>query len=277
MLFDSSKVRWADPEESVGRPCELKFKTTHCWEVTGPALDIFNKLAPAIGKLLEDNQELLEQGEPKPRVVSFNMWMKGSKPSSAQPVIVFSSKSPRQRRYARSLLKDSGLLQEYPGIMIKALDKMPAVLQARPPRPAPPLIADNSLDVYMTDRSSELFGAQISFGDSKIATALGIVIVNGEQRILVPQHPRFTYHDEDSENLPTKDQLLEFDEDSEDDEDGLFEITSAGKSACPSNSGLRAIVRSVMRWRSNKPTEVIEDGDNLAILPYFASIFTNIP
>lgn len=231
MLFESAKERWVDPQKSIGRPCELKFKGTRCWEVTGPALEVFNKLSPAIDKLLADNQELLEQGEPKPRVVSFNMWMEGNRPCSAQPVIVFSSKSRRQRSYAKVLLKECGLLKEYPGISIKALDKMPAVHQARTLPPAPLPVADNSFDVFMTDRSSELFGAQIMFGNSKIATALGFVSLNKEQRILIPQHPHFAYYDEDTTTIPTKDHLLEFDEDSDSDDDDLVEITSAGKSS----------------------------------------------
>ena len=82
----------------------------------------------------------------------------------------------------------------------------------------------------MTDRSSELFGAQIMFGDSKIATALGIVTLNREQRILVPQHPFFAYYDEDTNTLPTKDHLFEFDDDSDAADDNFVEITSAGKS-----------------------------------------------
>ncbi|KAL8824110.1 MAG: hypothetical protein Q9191_005290 [Dirinaria sp. TL-2023a] len=227
MLFNTRKESWSDPEQSVGRPCELKFKGTECWEVVGPALDVFNKVAPAIGKLLADNQELLEQGEPKPRVTSFNMWMVGSRPSSAQPVIVFSSKSRRQRIYAKTLLEQSGLLKEYPGVSIKTLDKMPAVHQAAALAPDFSRVGQSGLDVFMTDPSSEPFGAQISFGDSKIATMMGLVMLNGKRHALIPQHPRFDYHDEDVETLPTKDELLEFDEDSDvDDDDHLAEITS---------------------------------------------------
>ena len=235
MLFNTKKAIWSDPEKSVGRPCELKFKGTECWEVIGTALDVFNKVAPDIEKLLVDNQELLEQGEAKPRVVAFHMWMVGSKPSSAQPVIVFSSKSRRQRLYAKTLLEQSGLLKAYSGISIKTLDKMPAVHQAAVKHLDFPLRSQSGLDVFMTDLSSEPFGAQISFGDSKIATMLGLVTLNGKRHALIPQHPRFDYHDDDLETLPTKDHLLEFDEDSDADDYDLVEITSAA-SVTPSPS-----------------------------------------
>ncbi|KAL8721480.1 MAG: hypothetical protein Q9181_007694 [Wetmoreana brouardii] len=239
MFFDSKKPSWSDPEKSTGRPCNLKFRGTECWEVTGPALDVFNKVAPAIAKLLADNQELLEQGEAKPRVVMFNMWMEGSKPSSSQPVVVFSSKSRRQRSYAKALLKQSGILAEYPGISIKALDKMPAVHQAKALDANRDPTTQSELDVFMTDPLAEPFGAQISFGDSKIATMLGIVMLNGKPHALIPQHPRFDYNDEDLDTPPLKDHLLEFDEDSETGDDDLAETTSkaSASSSLPSDTG----------------------------------------
>ncbi|KAL9594019.1 MAG: hypothetical protein Q9179_005587 [Wetmoreana sp. 5 TL-2023] len=189
MFFDSKKPSWSDPEKSTGRPCDLKFRGAECWEVTGPALDVFTKVAPAITRLLADNQELLEQGEAKSRVVMFNMWMVGS-------------------------------------ISIKALDKMPAVHQAKAVDAILDSTTQSTLDVFMTDPLAEPFGAQISFGDSKLATMLGIVMLNGKPHALIPQHPRFDYNDEDLDTAPSKDHLLEFDEDSEIDDDGLAETTS---------------------------------------------------
>ena len=236
MFFESKKHGWPEPEKSVGRPCELKFRRTECWEVTGPALDLFNRVAPAIDKLLEDNQELLEQGEPKPRGISFNMWMEGSKPSTAQPLIVFSSKSRRQRSYAKALLKESGILHDQPAVSVKALDKMPAVHQAKPLSPSHCSTQESLLNLYMTDPSSEPFGAQISFGNSQLATMLGMVDLNGKPHALVPQHPRFDYRTEELECPATKDELLEFDEDSDFDADEV-EITSTASISSSEPSG----------------------------------------
>ncbi|KAL8789111.1 MAG: hypothetical protein Q9195_006977 [Heterodermia aff. obscurata] len=227
MLFDSKKESWPNSEESIGRPCELRFKNTECWEVIGPALAVFNQIALKIDKLIEDNMELLEQGEPKSSGISFNMWMEGSKPSSARPVIVFSSRSRRQRTCAKALLKDSGILDKHPSISIKALDKMPAIHQAKslPQIPSQPI--HSTLDVFLNDPASEPFGAQISFGDSKYATMLGVVYLNGKRHALIPQHPRFNYDADEINDACGKDQLLEFDEDSEIDETDFVEITSA--------------------------------------------------
>ncbi|KAI4211384.1 MAG: hypothetical protein LQ351_005810 [Letrouitia transgressa] len=175
MVFDSKKESWPEPEKSIGRPCELRYKNTECWEAVGPVLEIFNEIAPAIDKLIEDNQELLEQGEPKSRGISFAMWMEGSKPSSARPVIVFSSRTRRQRSYAKTLLKESSILDKHPGVSVKALDKMPAIRHAQPLKPPLSGSAASRLDIFMTDPSSEPFGARITFGDSEAATMLGTV------------------------------------------------------------------------------------------------------
>ena len=230
MFFDSKKESWPSPEDSIGRPCALRFKNTECWEAKGPALSVFNQIAPAVDKLIEDNLELLEQGEPKSSGISFNMWMEGSKPSSARPVIVFSSRSRRQRTCAKALLKDSGILDKHPSISIKALDKIPAIHQAKSLPHFPVRHHLSILDVFLNDSASEPFGAQISFGDSKLATMLGMVYLNGKQHALIPQHPRFNHDQEDLNNTCGKDQLLQFDEDSEIDETDFVETTSAGGS-----------------------------------------------
>ena len=84
----------------------------------------------------------------------------------------------------------------------------------------------------MTNPSGEAMGAQISFGNSKIATMLGIVEINGRKHTLVPQHPRFDTIDQDLDALLGKDHLLEFDDESEFDDDNLADITSTGKCIC---------------------------------------------
>ena len=207
-------------------------KGTVCWETVGPALEIMQKLSPSIKKLLEDNQELLEQGEDRPRVVAFNMLMEGSKPSSAQPIIVFSSKSRRQRTYAKALLKQSGLLAEYPSIQLRTLDKMPAVYQAADEGQSSDVAEKDDKNVYIFDQSNADCGALISFGSSKLATLTAVFRIGFRWYGLSAQHARFKYPQE-PRSPTTTDEVLAFDDDSDYENGDIAVATSKGKLTRP--------------------------------------------
>ena len=230
MIFDSRKESWPEPEKSIGRPCVQKMRGTECWEVDGPALELMERLSPEIKRLLEDNQELLEQGEDRPRVVAFNMWMQGSKPNSATPIIVFSSKSKRQRSFAKVLLKDSGLLAGHPSIQIKTLDKMPAVHRAAEESAATQVWNDDDANVYLLNASHTSCGALISLGHpSRTATLTATFTISDVWYGMSVQHARFD-DPEESESATANDEILAFDDDSDDEIDDIATATSKGDS-----------------------------------------------
>ena len=230
MIFDSKKESWPEPEKSIGRPCVQKMRGTECWEAVGPALELMERLSGEIKRLLEDNQELLEQGEDRPRVVAFNMWMEGSKPSSAKPIIVFSSKSKRQRSFAKVLLKDSGLLAEHPSIQIKTLDKMPAVHRAAEESAAAHAGDKGDNNVYLLNGSRESCGALIRLGHpSRTATLTATFKIGDTWYGMSVQHARFDDLQE-PESPTTSDEILAFDDDSDDEVDDLATATSKGES-----------------------------------------------
>ncbi|KAL8950886.1 MAG: hypothetical protein Q9222_003103 [Ikaeria aurantiellina] len=101
---------------------------------------------------------------------------------------------------------------------------MPAIRQGKSRASSDPPSAASELDIFMIDPSSEPLGAPISFGNTQLATLTGVAFLNGKQHVLVPQHPRFDYHQEISEVLHMKNQLLEFDEDSDAEEDEDIDI-----------------------------------------------------
>ena len=131
-VFEGRKEIWPNAALSVSQPDEpsMRLSRLKYWEVTGPALKIFDGLRLDIQTLLDNHRDHIAQGEAKPRRVSFNMFMVGTSPESSSPVIAFISKSSRQRRYAKALLKDSKLLKDHPSIGIKMLNKEPALPQA---------------------------------------------------------------------------------------------------------------------------------------------------
>ena len=187
-----------------------------------------NKLSLPIKEMLDNHQEILEQGELKPRAVSFHMWMIGSVASAANPAIVFSSKSRRQRTFAKVLLKESKLLDSYPGIKIKTLDKAPAIYQA----------ADFNLDIdgqeisndgiYMVDDSRGVCGSLVAFGNSRLATMGGVILIDNVHYGISAQHARFNYTRE-RQCLPSEPaDALCFDDDSDSEYSDLIESTSRG-------------------------------------------------
>ena len=233
MIFESKKESWPKPEESIGRPCVQKMRGTECWEVVGPALELMQKLSPDIKRLLEDNRELLEQGEDRPRVVAFNMWMEGSKPTSAQPIIVFTSKSRRQRTFAKALLKQSGLLADYPNIQIKTLDKMPAVYRAAGGESGSEKSSKEDQDVYVLGQPEEICGALIGFGNTGFSTLTATFQVGDVWYGMSAQHARLDYPQE-PESPTATDEFLAFDDDSDYEADDFATATSKGEpfSAC---------------------------------------------
>ena len=222
-IFENRKPTWPNPRNSVGSQC-LSVDGLQCWQATGPALEAIQKLARPIKDLLDKHQELLEQGEPKPRPIAFHMWMIGKNADVAQPTIVFSSKSKRQRKYAKALLNDSKLLDEYPGVAIKTLDKMPAV-----PRSAQGANPASSANCgHVIGGSHGLCGSLVAFGQTGITTMGGVIFINGVEYGMSAQHARFETT-QDLEENESDDETPCFDDDSDSEENDLTEITSRGQ------------------------------------------------
>jgi hypothetical protein len=232
-LFESQRPLWPAPEDSVGSNCQYVGSLV-AWEVVGPALEVMEKLAVEIGALLEKHKDSLEHCEDKPRTISYNMWMVGSRPTCAEPTLVFSSKSRRKRRLAKALLKDSKVLDAYPGVKVKTLEKMPAVYNAAVHNAGEPPGTFSENDVYLVKSPGGACGSLIALGASKLAT-MGIVIeLNGAYYGTSAQHSRFDYFVE-PESPAAEGQVCNFDEDSDYGEDELVEVTSQGESLLTSD------------------------------------------
>ena len=241
LIFDHKNAAWPDPEQSIGEEC-LSIGDLRCWLPIGPALAAFGVLAKDLQKLLDNHKDALKQGEPKPRGMSFKMLMTGCKPESSSPTIIFSSKSLRQRAFAKALLKDSKLLNQYPGIRIKTLDRMPAIYRAGSQEPDTIETTDDIIDdvhnddseeeaVYMVDNSRGSCGALIAFGRLRLATMGGILRINGTYYGISAQHGRYDFLDEPGDATNEGNSFcFDDDSDTEDSELGnLVEITSRGK------------------------------------------------
>ncbi|KAI7782622.1 hypothetical protein LA080_013110 [Diaporthe eres] len=109
---------WLNPEDSIGRYIG-KAKWDHIWEAIGPARDVFNTVAPKIKDYLESAVELISSR------VTWSMYMIGKSASLASPSIIFCCDVLQHRREVRNTIKDSGILNDYPGIKTGHLPRPP--------------------------------------------------------------------------------------------------------------------------------------------------------
>lgn len=109
---------WLSPEDSIGRYIG-KAKWDHIWEAIGPARDVFNTVAPKIKDYLESAVEPISSR------VTWSMYMIGKSASLASPSIIFCCDVLQHRREVRNTIKDSGILNDYPGIKTGHLPRPP--------------------------------------------------------------------------------------------------------------------------------------------------------
>lgn len=126
-MNSSNKPKWDNPQASIGKQvAATRIKTI--WEASGPALELFEqRIFHAIEETLNLNKEHLDSEEESSHTISFHLWMVGRKPESAQPTIIFTSKSAALRTKVVKVIKEDRVLAEFPGIALKSMNRMPAI------------------------------------------------------------------------------------------------------------------------------------------------------
>lgn len=89
------------------------------WEAIGPARDAFEDLAPNIKEYLEKSIE------PISCWVTWSLYMMGRAVGTASPTIIFCCEILKHRRDIRKAVKESGLLNKYPGFKTGHMQKPP--------------------------------------------------------------------------------------------------------------------------------------------------------
>lgn len=102
------KPSWPNPTLSVGLYIG-KVGKEHCWEAKGPARASFNDLAPKIKELIEQSVE------PITTWVTWGVYMIGRAPNTTSPTILFCCDVAAHRKEIRNTVKESGLLEQFPG------------------------------------------------------------------------------------------------------------------------------------------------------------------
>ncbi len=101
---------WPEPTVSIGRKIGKFGSKGLCWEAVGPAREVFNKIRPRLKEHLESGVETISSW------VTWSMYMIGKTPECASPTILFCCEVPSHRKLVRNVIKESGILDKYPGI-----------------------------------------------------------------------------------------------------------------------------------------------------------------
>jgi hypothetical protein len=108
---------WPNPEHSIG-----KFRATidgnNCWNSKGPAAILYRTLAPQIQDVLNDYMETWQQQDVSQHPLGFTMWMMGRTETTAKPALIFASHCERTREEAKQVVMESGLLANYPEVIV---------------------------------------------------------------------------------------------------------------------------------------------------------------
>lgn len=114
----TSELKWPDPQLSTGQFIGTVGKD-RIWEAIGPARDAFDVIAPEIKAYLEASVE------PIACWVTWSIYMMGRAVTAASPTIIFCCHVLKHRRSIRSAIKESGILNKYPGIKTGHMSRPP--------------------------------------------------------------------------------------------------------------------------------------------------------
>jgi hypothetical protein len=126
----SSNFRWPDSKQSVGKLLQTKGQKK-CWEAVGPARAAFLTLGPEITDYLDNTTET----RPGSETVTFSIYMIGRNKSRAAPTLLFCSEDYRSRKIVHDAVKQSGLMERYPGIKTGNAPRAPEIESHGPLQP----------------------------------------------------------------------------------------------------------------------------------------------
>jgi hypothetical protein len=221
-----------DPEQSIGK-FYRKMGRKYCWEAVGQARAEFDEIGTKVKEYLDKNSD------PVPETVVFSMYMIGKTKETAKPTLMFCCKDVGCRKTMRSVVAESGILDNYPGVTLGDCSRAPDLDQlvqlAGEPlisRASPNL--ERGLNSICYDPSKPTFGTQLYIKNSNAsasslqkATAGGIVNLGQRCFYMTAAHP-FT---KDAQFSPQNSSDCDFDfdieqSDSEAEETDLVESTS---------------------------------------------------
>lgn len=165
------------------------------WEAIGPARDCFEEISNSIQELLENSSDYLDEGEEISPTFSYGLWMIGRDPSYAVPTVILGCQKRTIRKRAETLIKQSGLLDRFPGMTLKTSSTTPQPLAKGERFPHLDDQAD-ATTIYTIGNPHRSCGTHIILGQSgkmpslsaRKATLGGIIQIDGEDFGLTVAH-----------------------------------------------------------------------------------------
>jgi hypothetical protein len=149
--FPKQKSQTPDSEASIGKAFNLKsLGAMKCWDIKGPARDMWDRIEPEIRKILTHCDEDLVAQESIPLPVLIGMYMIGKDEQSADPTILFSCQSRALRRKAMKIVKGSNLFQTLQGVELAESSEAPLSMGSDEEQRYPSSVENQQMtDVYM--------------------------------------------------------------------------------------------------------------------------------
>jgi hypothetical protein len=122
-----TKIQWPEPELCIGLPC-CSLGRHKCWEVVGPARDISQAIFRATKDLLDQHSEYLHETEKVPFSIMFGLYMIGRNEKKSSPTLLLSCEPKKPRTKALKLVRESGILQDFPGVLLAESSQAPTAL-----------------------------------------------------------------------------------------------------------------------------------------------------
>lgn len=172
---------WLNPEHSLGPYLgRNKWTRDKFWEAIGPAREAFHEIAPKIKQYLEDTVEPISSR------VTWSMYMVGRAPAQASPSIIFCGEVLFDRRHVREIIKESGILDDYPpGIKTGHLPRPPGFDQLVPLGARDRAPDGRSEMIALTAHDRSACGSQIfenSYGTSSVRLS-AVATIGGVLRL----------------------------------------------------------------------------------------------
>ncbi|OJJ07401.1 hypothetical protein ASPVEDRAFT_33623 [Aspergillus versicolor CBS 583.65] len=195
-LLQRPKPVWENPELSIGPFRGVVKGGLKYWDAQGPAQEAYDQMCTDIQQVLNSSCGPVRCSS----AVVYDIYMVGRDASTAVPHIMFSCKQPKSRKQAVAAVRESGIVQRWPGIELGHWEYPPHILNLR-------LLAssggqgyldlDDSASYYFLrpipdpDKPTETLAIEFLLSrseDSRQATIGSVTEYNGRLFYVVPQH-----------------------------------------------------------------------------------------